>query len=229
MKKGVVLLSGGVDSTTVIALMIEQGFIPYSLSIDYGQRHRVELRCAEAQSVRMGAREHKVVALDLRVFGGSALTASLDVPKDRPIEEMAHGIPITYVPARNTILLALALGYAETIEAYDIFMGVNVLDYSGYPDCRPEFLDAFAHLANLATRAGVEGRGKFRVHAPLLSMTKAQIIREGVRLGVDYALTSSCYDPNEAGLACGKCDACQLRRKGFIEAGIPDPTLYSVS
>ncbi len=226
MKKAVILLSGGLDSTTCLALAIAQGFRPYSLAIDYGQRHRVELERAAAIATSSGVVEHRVVTIDLRTIGGSALTASINVPKGRTPGEMNHGVPVTYVPARNTILLGIALGYAETIGAFDIFLGANVLDYSGYPDCRPEFLNAFARLANLATKAGSEGVGRFEIHAPLLRMTKAEIIREGARLGADYSMTLSCYDPDEMGRACGSCDSCQLRRKGFLEAGIRDPTAY---
>jgi 7-cyano-7-deazaguanine synthase len=225
MPKAVVLLSGGLDSTTALAVARSQGFDVYALSVDYGQRHRVELERAVAVAKAMRVAEHRTVSLDLRQMGGSALTADIDVPKDRAPDEMGHGVPVTYVPARNTILLGLALGYAEVVGAFDLFIGANVLDYSGYPDCRPEFLSAFENLANLATKAGVEG-GRFRVHAPLLKMTKAEIIREGVRLGVDYALTLSCYDPDAAGRACGHCDSCQLRKKGFAEVGVPDPTSY---
>lgn len=202
-----------------------RGFEVYALSVDYGQRHRVELERAGEVARALGAADHRTVRLDLRAVGGSALTADVEVPKDRTGDEMGHGVPVTYVPARNTILLGLALGYAEVVGAFDLFIGANVLDYSGYPDCRPEFLTAFERLADLATKAGVEG-GRFRVHAPLLQMTKAEIIREGVRLGVDYARTLSCYDPDAAGRACGRCDSCQLRRKGFAEAGVPDPTEY---
>lgn len=226
MGKAVVLLSGGLDSSTTLALAIEQGYEAYALGVDYGQRHKVELDRARTLADRLGAREFRVVRLDLRAIGGSALTADLDVPKDRSDEAIGHGVPITYVPARNTILLGLALGYAEVIGAFDLFIGANVLDYSGYPDCRPEFLESFAALANRATKAGVEGQGTFRVHAPLLKLTKAEIIREGVRLGLDYGLTLSCYDPAPNGAACGHCDSCQLRKKGFAEAGIPDPTPY---
>jgi 7-cyano-7-deazaguanine synthase len=226
--RAVVLLSGGLDSTTTLAAAKAAGFEVYALSVDYGQRHRVELDCAVQIAEEMGAADHRTVKLDLRQIGGSALTAELAVPKGRAAEELGHGIPVTYVPARNTILLGLALGYAEVVGAFDIFIGANVLDYSGYPDCRPEFLAAFEALANLATKAGVEGAGRFRVHAPLLKMTKAEIIREGVRLGVDYAQTLSCYDPDPAGRACGRCDSCQLRKKGFAEAGVPDPTEYVV-
>lgn len=226
MRRAVVLLSGGLDSTTTLALAKAQGFAVHALSVDYGQRHRVELERAERVAKALGAAEHRTVRLDLRTIGGSALTASIDVPKGRSSEDMAHGIPITYVPARNTILLGLALGYAETVGVFDLFIGANVLDYSGYPDCRPEFLEAFERLANLATKAGVEGTGRFHVHAPLLKMTKAEIIREGMRLGVDYSLTLSCYDPDAEGRACGTCDSCLLRKKGFEEAGVKDPTVY---
>jgi len=226
MPKAVVLLSGGLDSTTTLAAARSRGFDIYALSVDYGQRHRIELERADRVAKNLGAVEHRTVRLDLRAIGGSALTAGIDVPKGRSAEEMGHGIPATYVPARNTILLGLALGYAETVGAFDLFIGANVLDYSGYPDCRPEFLEAFERLANLATKAGVEGAGRFRVHAPLLKMTKAEIIREGTRLGVDYSQTLSCYDPDERGRACGQCDSCLLRKKGFEEAGVPDPTSY---
>lgn len=224
--RAVVLLSGGLDSTTTLAAAKAAGFEVYALSVDYGQRHRVELDCAAQIAEAMGAADHRTVKLDLRQIGGSALTAEVAVPKDRSAAELGHGIPVTYVPARNTILLGLALGYAEVVGAFDLFIGANCLDFSGYPDCRPEFLSAFENLANLATKAGVEGVGRFRVHAPLLKMTKAQIIREGVRLGVDYSQTLSCYDPDPAGRACGRCDSCQLRKKGFAEAGVPDPTEY---
>jgi 7-cyano-7-deazaguanine synthase len=224
--KAVVLLSGGLDSTTAFAVARSRGFDVHALSVDYGQRHRVELERAAIVARALGAREHRTVRLDLRAIGGSALTADVEVPKDRSAEDMAHGIPVTYVPARNTILLGLALGYAETVGAFDIFLGANILDYSGYPDCRPEFLMAFENLANLATKAGVEGAGRFRIHSPLLKMTKAEIIREGTRLGVDYSLTLSCYDPDAAGRACGRCDSCLLRKKGLAEAGVPDPTNY---
>lgn len=227
MPNAVVLLSGGLDSTTALAVARAEGFTCYALSVDYGQRHRIELDRARAVAAALGAVEHRVVSLDLRQIGGSALTADIAVPKDRSADDMGHGVPVTYVPARNTILLGLALGYAEVVGAFDIYIGANVLDYSGYPDCRPEFLTAFANLANLATKAGTEGAGTFRVHSPLLKMTKAEIIREGVRLGVDYGLTLSCYDPDGAGRACGRCDSCQLRRKGFAEAGVPDPTEYA--
>ncbi|MCI0672696.1 MAG: 7-cyano-7-deazaguanine synthase QueC [Myxococcaceae bacterium] len=223
-RKAVVLLSGGLDSTTVLAMARARGFSPVCLAVAYGQRHAVELERARKVAQAMGA-PLRLVHMDLRAVGGSALTADIEVPKDRPAEEMAHGIPVTYVPARNTLLLALALGLAEVEGATDIFIGVNAVDYSGYPDCRPEFIHEFERLANLATRAGVEGQ-HFTVHAPLSGLTKADIIREGVRLGVDYSLTLSCYDPDPQGRACGRCDSCQLRRKGFTEAGVPDPTVY---
>src|SRR6476620_9444667 len=224
--RAVVLLSGGLDSTTTAAVAKADGYDLYALSVDYGQRHRAELERAAAVAKALGVAEHRTVRLDLRAVGGSALTADVAVPKDRSPDDMGHGVPVTYVPARNTILLGLALGYAETVGAFDLFIGANVLDYSGYPDCRPEFLSAFETLANLATRAGVEGAGRFRVHAPLIRMTKAEIIREAGRVGVDLSLTLSCYDPDGEGRACGRCDSCQLRRKGFKEAGVQDPTVY---
>jgi 7-cyano-7-deazaguanine synthase len=223
MKNAVILLSGGLDSATALALAKSEGYQCHALSVDYGQRHRVELARAAAIAKALGAVEHRTVRLDLRTIGGSALTDSIDVPKHNG--KTSEGIPVTYVPARNTILLGLALGYAEVVGASDLFLGVNVLDYSGYPDCRPEFLSAFETLANLATKGGVEG-GRLRVHAPLLKMTKADIIRVGVALGVDYSLTLSCYDPDDAGRACGACDSCWLRKKGFAEAGVADPTTY---
>ena len=226
MPKAIVLLSGGLDSTTTLAVARDLGFDVFALSVDYGQRHRVELDRADRVAKAMGVADHRTVRLDLRAIGGSALTAGMAVPKGRSADEMGQDIPITYVPARNTILLGLALGYAETVGAFDLFIGANIQDYSGYPDCRPEFLEAFERLANLATKAGVEGAGRFRVHAQLLKLTKAEIIREGTRLGVDYAQTLSCYDPDERGRACGQCDSCLLRKKGFEEAGIPDPTTY---
>ena len=225
-RRAVVLVSGGLDSATTMAVARDEGFETYALSVDYGQRHRRELECARQVAHALGARRHTIVTVDLRAVGGSALTDALDVPKDRSHEEIGRGIPVTYVPARNTVLLGLALGYAEVVEAFDLFIGANAIDYSGYPDCRPEFLAEFERLANLATRAAVEGRGTFRIHAPLLQRTKAEIIREGVRLGVDYALTLSCYDPDAQGRACGRCDSCRLRLKGFQEAGLPDPSRY---
>ena len=224
-QKAVVLLSGGLDSATVLAIARSEGFNVHALSFDYGQRHRIELNAAKRLAQRVGA-QHSVISFDLRQFGGSALTGDSAVPKDRGTDEMSVGIPITYVPARNTIFLSFALGLAEVIGATDIFLGVNALDYSGYPDCRPEFIAAFQTLANLATKTGVEGQ-RFTIHAPLIDMTKAQIIAKGVELGVDYGLTTSCYDPAPDGAACGRCDSCQLRRKGFAEAGILDPTRYT--
>jgi 7-cyano-7-deazaguanine synthase len=224
----VILLSGGLDSATTAAIASAQGFALYALSVDYGQRHRHELEAARRVAESLGVVRHATPSVDLAQFGGSALTDAIDVPKDRPADEMAHGIPVTYVPARNTVLLSLALAYAEVVGAADIFLGVNAIDYSGYPDCRPEFIEAFTALANLATKASVEGRLKFTIHAPLLRMTKAEIIRRGVELGVDYGLTHSCYDPDAAGVSCGRCDACQLRLKGFAEAGIGDPVKYQV-
>jgi 7-cyano-7-deazaguanine synthase len=225
-KPAVVLLSGGLDSATALAVARRDGFRCHALSIAYGQRHAVELDAARRVAQALGAAEHRVIELDLRAVGGSALTANIAVPKDRPAEEMAQGIPLTYVPARNTVFLALALGYAEVLGSFDLFIGVNAIDYSGYPDCRPEFIAAFEGLANLATKAGVEGQGRFRIHAPLVALTKAEIIRLGHSLGVDYALTHSCYDPAPDGAACGSCDSCQLRRAGFEAAGLPDPTRY---
>lgn len=224
--RAVVLVSGGLDSATTLAIARAQGFEVYALSVDYGQRHRRELECARRVAQALGAVRHAVVSVDLRAVGGSALTDALDVPKDRSHDEIGQGIPITYVPARNTVLLSLALGYAEVMGAFDLFIGANALDYSGYPDCRPEFLAQFERLANLATKAAVEGRGVFRVHAPLLQKSKAEIIREGTRLGVDYGLTLSCYDPDAEGRACGRCDSCRLRLKGFDEAGFMDPAIY---
>ena len=222
----VVLLSGGLDSTTVLAIARSQGFACHALSFSYGQRHSVELDAARRIAGRMGVEDHKIVEIDLRLFGGSALTAEMEVPKGRPIEEMESSIPTTYVPARNTIFLSYALAWAEVLGAQDIFIGVNALDYSGYPDCRPEYLEAYATMANLATRAGVEGSGAFRIHAPLLHWSKAAIIRSGMELGVDYAATRTCYDPDPVGAACGLCDACLLRLKGFAENGIADPAPY---
>jgi len=224
-KPAVVLLSGGLDSATLLAMAAAQGFETHALSFRYGQRHVVELEAAAQLARRHGARRHVVVDFDLRTFGGSALTADLPVPKDRSVEQMGQGIPVTYVPARNTIFLSFALAWAETLQCVDIFIGVNVLDYSGYPDCRPQYLEAFARMANLATRAGVEGEQALTIHAPLIRLTKAQIIREGLALGVDYAMTSSCYDPGVGRRPCERCDACLLRAKGFAEAGAPDPLL----
>lgn len=224
MKPAVVLLSGGLDSTTCLALAKQQGFAPVCLAVSYGQRHSVELEKARAVARSMGVTDFRVVSLSLREIGGSALTADIDVPKDREEKQMAGEIPSTYVPARNTVFLALALGLAEVVSATDIFIGVNAVDYSGYPDCRPEFIRAFEGLAQLATKAGVQG-ARFTIHAPLSGMTKADIIRAGTAAGVDYSLTHSCYDP-VGDLACGRCDSCLLRRKGFAEAGVKDPTRY---
>jgi 7-cyano-7-deazaguanine synthase len=225
-RPAVILLSGGLDSATAAALAREEGFALHALTIDYGQRHRFELEAARRVGEALGVKQHAVMKVNLGQFGGSALTAGIAVPKGRSAEEMSQGIPVTYVPARNTVFLALALAYAETMEAADIFLGVNALDYSGYPDCRPEFIAAFQRLANLATKAGVEGTLKFTLHAPLVSMSKAEIIRCGTELGVDYGLTHSCYDPDSHGVACGRCDACLLRQKGFAEAGLKDPLPY---
>jgi 7-cyano-7-deazaguanine synthase len=221
----VVLLSGGMDSATAAAVALEQGFEVYALSFRYGQRHAAELDAAKRVAERLGLRRHVVLDIDLRAFGGSALTGDLEVPKDTPLERIGATIPATYVPARNTIFLSFALGWAESLGASDIFIGANALDYSGYPDCRPEYIEAFVRMANLATRAGVEGGG-LRIHTPLISLSKAEIIRLGNRLGVEYALTWSCYDPTPEGTACGRCEACILRRKGFREAGVEDPTRY---
>jgi len=222
-KRAVVLLSGGLDSATVLAIARSQGYEVYALSFSYGQRHVVELEAAKRVAASIGVAAHRIAQIDLRVFGGSALTGDFAVPKGRDADQMGHGIPITYVPARNTIFLAFALAWAEVLGASDIFIGVNALDYSGYPDCRPEFIEAFEKMANLATRAGVEGRQKLTIHTPLIALTKAQIIRSGIELGVDYGLTSSCYDPSPAGAPCGECDSCLLRQKGFSENGIEDP------
>jgi 7-cyano-7-deazaguanine synthase len=226
MKRAVVLLSGGIDSTTTLAIAIAEGYKAYALTFEYGQRHQIETEAAHRIAKSLGAKEHRIAKIDLRVFGGSALTDDFDVPKQRSETEIAHGIPVTYVPARNTIFLAYALAWAEVIPANDIFLGVNAIDYSGYPDCRPEFIEAFENLANLATKAGAEGR-RFRIHTPLIKLSKADIIRKAVKLGVDLSLTHSCYDPTPEGLACGECDSCFLRVKGFREAGIKDPIRYA--
>lgn len=218
----VVLYSGGLDSTTCLAMALKDGFTPCAISFSYGQRHSYELEVAKANAKQLGAKEHLVVDFDLRLMGGSALTADIAVPK----EGVGTDIPVTYVPARNTIFLSFALGWAEVLGAYDIYIGVNALDYSGYPDCRPEYIAAFETMANLATKAGVEQTGHFRIRTPLISMTKAEIISAGVALGVDYGLTHSCYDPTPAGLSCGQCDSCRLRLKGFKEAGLVDPLEY---
>jgi 7-cyano-7-deazaguanine synthase len=224
----VVLLSGGLDSATTLAMAREEGFATYALSFRYGQRHALELTSASAVARALGAVEHRIVDIDLRGFGASALTADIAVPKDRTDAELAAGIPVTYVPARNTIFLSFALGWAEVLGSADIFLGVNAVDYSGYPDCRPEFVSAFERMANLATRAAVEGR-RLRIHAPLLAMGKSAIIARGLELGVDYALTQSCYDPATDGAACGRCDACRLRLRGFQELGRPDPARYQAT
>jgi 7-cyano-7-deazaguanine synthase len=223
VKKAVVLYSGGLDSATGLAIARAEGFEPYAMSFSYGQRHSHELEVAKANAKRMGAAEHLVVDFDYRQVGGSALTADIDVPK----EGVGNDIPVTYVPARNTIFLSFALGWAEVLGSFDIFIGVNALDYSGYPDCRPEYIAAFETMANLATKAGVEGSGRFTIHTPLISLTKADIIRKGLSLGVDYSRTHSCYDPTPEGLACGRCDSCRLRLKGFMEAGVADPVRYT--
>jgi len=224
--RAVVLVSGGLDSATVLAIALRDGYQPYALSFDYGQRHVAELTAAREVIRRARVAGHTVVTIDLRSFGGSALTSDLPVPKGRSAEAMSRDIPITYVPARNTIFLSYALAWAEVLGATDIFLGVNALDYSGYPDCRPEYIEAFEKMANLATRAGVEGTAKLRIHTPLISLTKREIIATGLALGVDYSITRSCYDPSPAGEACGGCDSCQLRLKGFRENGIQDPAPY---
>jgi 7-cyano-7-deazaguanine synthase len=226
--RAVVLLSGGLDSATCLAWAHARGFECWTLAVDYGQRHRVELECAARVSKALGARAHREVRADLRAIGGSALTAEIEVPKDRASEAMTHGVPITYVPARNTVFLGLALGLAETLGAPHLVAGMNAVDYSGYPDCRPEFVRAFEALARVATRAGIEG-AEFRVHTPLMTLDKAGIIRLGVSLGVDYSITHSCYDPAAGGEACGRCDACVLRLRGFREAGLADPVRYATA
>jgi 7-cyano-7-deazaguanine synthase len=222
-KKAVVLLSGGLDSATVLAMALQEGYEVYAVSFQYGQRHSIELDCAVEQAG--GAKQHKIVDIDLSSFGGSALTADIDVPKHDGVEDLTDEIPVTYVPARNTVFLSYALAWAEVLEAYDIFIGVNALDYSGYPDCRPEFIAAYETMANLATVAGVQGN-KLRIHTPLIDLTKAEIIQRGFELGVDYAKTTSCYDPSSDGRSCGHCDSCLLRLKGFSEVGQSDPREY---
>jgi 7-cyano-7-deazaguanine synthase len=224
--RAVVLLSGGLDSATTAAIAASEGFRLFALSVDYGQRHRHELESARRVAQSIGAARHVVASVGLNEFGGSALTDEIAVPLDRDDEQMSQGIPVTYVPARKTVFLSLALGYAEVVGAADIFIGVNAVDYSGYPDCRPEFIAAYEQLTNLATKVGVEGTIRFRIHAPLIHLTKAEIIRRGTELGVDYGLTHSCYAPGENGIACGRCDACRLRLKGFAEAGLTDPIQY---
>jgi 7-cyano-7-deazaguanine synthase len=226
MKRAVVLLSGGLDSTTTLAITIAEGYETHALSFEYGQRHKIELDAARRIARALGAKEHRVAKIDRSVFGGSALTDDVAVPKKRSAREIGHGIPVTYVPARNTIFLSYALALAEAVGARDIFIGANAIDYSGYPDCRPEFIAAFETLANLATKAGVEG-ARFRIHAPLIKCSKAEIIRKALELGVDLALTHSCYDLSPEGVACGECDSCLLRLKGFREAGLEDPIRYA--
>ncbi len=227
MRDAVVLLSGGVDSATSLAIARHEGYACHAITFDYGQRHRFELEAAKRVAESMGVGRHVTIPFDLRAIGGSALTDDIPLPRDQDPASMAGQIPSTYVPARNTIFLSFAMGWAEVLGAFDLYIGANAIDYSGYPDCRPEYIAAFEHLANLATRAGVTGEGRFNIHAPLIEMSKADILRTGVRLGVDYALTTSCYDPADDGAACGRCDACILRRNGFKEAGIMDPTRYA--
>ncbi len=229
-KKAVVLLSGGLDSATTLAMALHQGFECYALTCAYGQRHSVEIESAKKVAEALGAKSHRQIAIDLSLFGGSALTdPGLAVPKDRPEEAMSANIPVTYVPARNTVFLSLALAWAEVLGAYDLFIGVNAMDYSGYPDCRKAFIEAFERTANLATAAAVAGKGQFRIHTPIIAMTKSQIIREGIQLGLDYGLTHSCYDPDDQGRSCGHCDSCQIRLKGFEQAGRVDPAVYQGS
>jgi 7-cyano-7-deazaguanine synthase len=225
-KKAVVLLSGGLDSTTALAVAKEDGYIPYALSFRYGQRHEIELQAAARIASAAGVAQHLIASVDLNIFGGSALTDAIDVPKHEQVADLDAGIPVTYVPARNTVFLSIAMAWAEVLEASDIYVGVNALDYSGYPDCRPEYIHAFEAMANLATKAAVEGRQTLTIHAPLLHLSKEEIIRLGISLGVDYALTHSCYDPDASGRACGTCDSCLLRRQGFDAAGIADPVEY---
>lgn len=228
MKRAVILLSGGIDSTTTMAIAESEGYELYALTIDYGQRHVQEIENARLVSDFFKVDKHIVININLREIGGSALTSSIEVPVNRTEEEISQGIPVTYVPARNTIFLSIALSWAEVLDAGMIFFGANVVDYSGYPDCRPEYIRAFEKMANLGTRKGVEGGGRFSVKTPLINMTKAEIIRKGVELGVDYSLTHSCYNPGEDSIACGRCDSCLIRKKGFSEAGITDPVRYSV-
>jgi 7-cyano-7-deazaguanine synthase len=224
-KAAVVLLSGGLDSSTVLAIAKSEGFVPHAMTFRYGQRHQLEIEAAQKVAARMQVKQHIIADIDLRTFGGSALTADIAVPKDREAEQMKQ-IPVTYVPARNTIFLSFALAWAEVLDSSDIFIGVNAVDYSGYPDCRPEYIEAYERMANLATKAAVEGRQKIKIHTPLISLSKAAIIARGLELGVDYSLTISCYDPTDAGEACGRCDACQLRRSGFQQNGLLDPVRY---
>jgi len=227
LKNAIILFSGGLDSSTCLAMAKSQGFKAYALSFRYGQRHTIELEAAKRVAKHLGAAGHLILDVPLGMIGGSALTADIDVPKDRDVNDMEEEIPVTYVPARNTVFLSLALAWAEVLPAADIFIGVNALDYSGYPDCRPEFVAAFETMANLAIKEAVEGRLKMKIHAPLMRWHKARIIEEGMKLGVDYGLTHSCYDPSPEGLACGRCDSCLLRKKGFEEAGVKDPTRYA--
>ena len=227
MKKAVILLSGGLDSATCLAIAIDSGFLPYALSFRYGQRHEFELDSAKAVSKSMGVEKHIILDIDLRAFGGSALTDDIEVPKDRDETNIKNEIPVTYVPARNTIFLSFGLAYAETLRANDIFIGVNALDYSGYPDCRPEYIASFQHMANLATKVGVEEKSDTNIHTPLIDLTKSDIIKAGLNLNVDYGLTHSCYDPEQNGYSCGHCDACQLRIQGFEKLGLSDPIKYS--
>jgi 7-cyano-7-deazaguanine synthase len=224
--KAVCLLSGGLDSSTCLGVAIRSHFTCYTLSFDYGQRHRIELEAADRIAKHFHVWEHRVAKIDLRAFGGSALTSAIDVPKHRTIEEMGRGVPATYVPARNTIFLSYALAWAEVLQCSDIFIGVNAIDYSGYPDCRPEYIEAYEHMANLATKAGVEGRTRTHIHTPLAKLGKAEIVKLGIEVGVDFSLTHSCYDPGAGGVPCGQCDSCLLRRKGFEEAGLRDPLAY---
>ncbi len=227
--KAVILLSGGLDSTTTLAIAQSLGFVAHAMTFRYGQRHEIEIDAARKIAKQFGVAQHVITDIDLRVFGGSALTSNIDVPKGRSLEEMGHGIPITYVPARNTIFLSFALAWAEVLGSSDIFIGVNALDYSGYPDCRPEYIEAYQSMANLATKAGIEGTQRLKIHTPLISLSKAQIIRKGIELKVNYSQTSTCYDPSPDGAACGRCDACQLRLKGFAENGLADPAAYQHS
>jgi 7-cyano-7-deazaguanine synthase len=224
-KPAVVLLSGGLDSTTALAIARTEGYKPYALSFSYGQRHTIELEAARRVAQTQGVARHVIADIDLRVFGGSALTDNIEVPQHDSADELGDEIPVTYVPARNTVFLSFALAWAETLRCSDVFVGVNALDYSGYPDCRPEYISAFEQMANLATKAAVEGRQRLKIHTPLINLTKAQIIERGLALGVDYSLTHSCYDPDAAGRACGRCDSCLLRRRGFTELGMEDPVM----
>ena len=227
MKKAVILLSGGLDSATCLAIAKDNGYAPYALSFRYGQRHEFELDSARAVAKALGTKDHVILDIDLRIFGGSALTDEIEVPKDRNDLAISNVIPVTYVPARNTIFLSFGLAYAETLGANDIFIGVNALDYSGYPDCRPEYIASFQNMANLATKSGLEGKSPLTIHTPLIDLTKSDIIKMGLALGVDYGITHSCYDPNQNGHSCGHCDACQLRLKGFDKGGLSDPLHYS--